>query len=136
MRYILFLFIALFSVTGYAQDSIPSVITDSVRPNKRPIKEVKIWRDGVQYDANDIDVVIAFDNCESSATIYYKLSDSTGAIVADGNITIAGADYREWVAKPFHNRTATNYAMRYLNLQEAARRRAIRTAKTALTVTQ
>jgi hypothetical protein len=127
MRYILILFIALFSVTGYAQDST-AVVADSTRPNKRPIKEVKIWRDGVQYDANDIDVVIAFDNCESSATIYYKLSDSTGQIVADGNITIAGDDYREWVAKPFHNRTATNYAMKHLNLQEAARRRTIRAA--------
>lgn len=136
MRYILILFVAIFSVTGYAQDSIPSVVTDSVRPNKRPIKEVKIWRDGVQYDANDIDVVIAFDNCESSATIYYKLSDSTGAIVADGNIIIAGADYREWASKPNHNRTATNYAMKYLNLQETARRRAIRTAKAAATITQ
>ena len=133
MRYIFILFIALFSVTGYAQDS---TAIDSIRQNKRPIKEVKIWRNGVQYDANDIDVVIAFDNCESSATIYYKLSDSTGAIVADGNITIAGADYREWVAKPFHNRTATNYAMKHLKLQETARRRAIRTAKAAATVTQ
>jgi hypothetical protein len=136
MKYLLILFIALFSVSGYAQDSIPSVIADSTRPNKRPIKEVKIWRDGVQYDANDIDVVIAFDNCESSATIYYKLSDSTGAIVADGNITIAGDDYKEWVAKPFHNRTATNYAMKHLNLQEAARRRAIRATRAASTVTQ
>ena len=135
MRYILILFVALFSVTGYAQDSIPAVV-DSVRPNKRPIKEVKIWRDGVQYDANDIDVVIAFDNCESSATIYYKLSDSTGAIVADGNIIISGADYINWASKPNHNRTATNYAMKHLNLQEAARRRAIRTAKAAATVTQ
>lgn len=133
MRYILILFIALFSVTGYAQDS---TAVDSIRPNKRPIKEVKIWRDGVQYDANDIDVVIAFDNCESSATIYYKLSDSTGQIVADGNITISGADYLNWASKPNHNRTATNYAMRYLNLQETARRRAIRTAKATATVTQ
>ena len=133
MRYIFIVFIALFSVTGYAQDS---TAIDSIRPNKRPIKEVKIWRDGVQYDANDIDVVIAFDNCESSATIYYKLSDSTGQIVADGNITIAGSDYREWVAKPFHNRTATNYAMKHLNLQEAARRRAIRATRASATVTQ
>jgi hypothetical protein len=35
-----------------------------------------------------------------------------------------------FLVKANHNRTATNYAMRYLNLQEIARRRAIRAAKT------
>jgi hypothetical protein len=64
------------------------------------------------------------------------LSDSTGQIVADGNIIIAGPDYINWASKPNHNRTATNYAMRYLNLQEAARRRAIRATRAAATVQQ
>jgi hypothetical protein len=128
------LVVALFaSVLVSAQDTLV-LSQDSTRPNKRPIREVKIWRDGKQYDANDIDVVIAFDNCESSATLYYKLSDSTGAIVADGNIIIQGDDYKDWVSKPNHNRTATNFAMRHLNLQEAARRRAVRVARASATV--
>jgi hypothetical protein len=124
------LVVALFATLSVSAQDTLVVAQDSTRPNKRPIKEVKIWRDGKQYDANDIDVVIAFDNCESSATLYYKLSDSTGAIVADGNIIIQGDDYKEWAGKANHNRTATNYAMKYLNLQEIARRRAIRAAKT------
>jgi len=122
--------LALFATVAVSAQDTLAVAQDSTRPNKRPIREVKIWRDGKQYDANDIDVVIAFDNCESSATLYYKLSDSTGAIVADGNIIIQGDDYIQWAGRPNHNRTATNYAMRYLNLQEIARRRAIRAAKT------
>jgi len=129
-----FLVLALFATVAVSAQDTLAVAQDSTRPNKRPIREVKIWRDGKQYDANDIDVVIAFDNCESSATLYYKLSDSTGAIVADGNIIIQGNDYKDWVSKPNHNRTATNFAMRHLNLQEAARRRAVRAARASATV--
>lgn len=136
MRYILILFVALFSFSASAQDSIPQPVADSVRPNKRPIKEVKVWKDGKQYDANDIDVVCAYDNFESSATLYFKLTDSTGAIVSDGNITISGADYVEWASKPRHNVTGTNYAIKYLNLQETVRRRTIRAARVSSTVSQ
>jgi hypothetical protein len=126
--------IALFATLVVSAQDTLVVAQDSVRPNKRPIREVKIWRDGKQYDANDIDVVIAFDNCESSATLYYKLSDSTGAIVADGNIMIQGEDYKVWASRPNHHINATNYAMRYLNLQETVRRRALRAARAAATV--
>jgi hypothetical protein len=129
-----FLVLALFATVAVSAQDTLVLSQDSTRPNKRPIREVKIWRDGKQYDANDIDVVIAFDNCESSATLYYKLSDSTGAIVADGNIIIQGDDYKDWVSKPNHNRTATNFAMRHLNLQETARRRAVRAARASATV--
>jgi hypothetical protein len=129
-----FLVLALFATVAVSAQDTLVLSQDSTRPNKRPIREVKIWRDGKQYDANDIDLVIAFDNCESSATLYYKLSDSTGAIVADGSIIIQGDDYKDWVSKPNHNRTATNFAMRHLNLQEAARRRAVRAARASSTV--
>lgn len=135
MKYILILFVAL-SFSASAQDTIPVPATDSVRPNKRPIREVKVWKDGKQYDANDIDVVCAYDNFENSATLYFKLSDSTGAIVSDGNIIISGADYIEWASKPRHNVSGTNYAIRYLNLQEIARRRTIRAARVSGTITQ
>lgn len=136
MRYILILFVALFSFSASAQDSIPQPVTDSIRPNKRPIREIKVWKDGKQYDANDIDVVCAYDNFESSATLYFKLSDSTGAIVTDGNIIISGADYVEWASKPRHNVTGTNYAIKFLNLQEIARRRAIKAARASSIITQ
>lgn len=135
MKYIFILFIAL-SFSASAQDSILSspVVSDSLRPNKRPISKIKIWKDGKQYDANDIDVVCAYDNFESSATLYFKLTDSTGAVVTDGNIIISGQEYIDWAARARHNVTGTNYAIRYLNLQETIRRQMIRSSRISSTI--
>jgi hypothetical protein len=106
-----------FSVT--AQDS------SNVKPKKRPIDKVKIWKDGKMYDADDINVICVYDDFESSAKLYYELKDSTGMIVTSGNIDINGADYLDYATKPNHPDRAVILTMKYLNIQTRAARQAI-----------
>jgi hypothetical protein len=106
-----------FSVT--AQDS------SNVKPKKRPIDKVKIWKDGKMYDADDINVICVYDDFESSAKLYYELKDSTGMIVTSGNIEINGADYLDYASKPNHPDRAVILTMKYLNIQTRAARQSI-----------
>ena len=106
-----------FSVT--AQDS------SNVKPKKRPIDKVKIWKDGKMYDADDINVICVYDDFESSAKLYYELKDSTGMIVTSGNLDINGADYLDYATKPNHPDRAVILTMKYLNIQTRAARQAI-----------
>ncbi len=106
-----------FSVT--AQDS------SNIKPKKRPIDKVKIWKDGKMYDADDINVICVYDDFESSAKLYYELKDSTGMIVTSGNIDINGADYLDYASKPNHPDRAVILTMKYLNIQTRAARQAI-----------
>ena len=106
-----------FSVT--AQDS------SNVKPKKRPIDKVKIWKDGKMYDADDINVICVYDDFESSAKLYYELKDSTGMIVTSGNIDINGADYLDYATKPNHPDRAVILTMKYLNIQTRAARQSI-----------
>jgi hypothetical protein len=106
-----------FSVT--AQDS------SNVKPKKRPIDKVKIWKDGKMYDADDINVICVYDDFESSAKLYYELKDSSGMIVTSGNIEINGADYLDYASKPNHPDRAVILTMKYLNIQTRAARQSI-----------
>lgn len=128
MKRVIIAIFTLVAINATGQDST-SVADTTTKPNKRPIKEIKIWNDGKQYDANNIDVVSAYDDFESSATLYYKLTDSLGVVVAQGNVVISGEEYKAWAARPNHNRTGTNYVIRQLNLSEAARRRQVAATK-------
>jgi hypothetical protein len=132
MKRVIIAFFTLVAINATAQDSTVVVNDTTSKPNKRPIKEIKIWNDGKQYDANNIDVVSAYDDFESSATLYYKLTDSLGVVVAQGNVVISGDEYKEWASKPNHNRTGTNYVIRQLNLSEAARRRQVVASRKAV----
>lgn len=131
MKSVIIAFFLSVAINATAQDTT-SVTDTTTKPNKRPIKEIKIWNDGKQYDANNIDVVSAYDDFESSATLYYKLTDSLGVVVAQGNVVISGEEYKAWAARPNHNRTGTNYVIRQLNLSESARRRQVAAARKAV----
>lgn len=131
MKSVIIAFFLSVAINATAQDTT-SVSDTTTKPNKRPIKEIKIWNDGKQYDANNIDVVSAYDDFESSATLYYKLTDSLGVVVAQGNVVISGEEYKQWAARPNHNRTGTNYVIRQLNLSEAARRRQVAATRKAV----
>jgi hypothetical protein len=102
-----------------AQDS------SNVKPKKRPIDKVKIWKDGKMYDADDINVICVYDDFESSAKLYYELKDSTGMIVTSGNIEINGADYLDYASKPNHPDRAVILTMKYLNIQTRAAKQTI-----------
>jgi hypothetical protein len=131
MKSVIISFFLTVAINATGQDTT-SVADTTTKPNKRPIKEIKIWNDGKQYDANNIDVVSAYDDFESSATLYYKLTDSLGVVVAQGNVVISGEEYKQWAARPNHNRTGTNYVIRQLNLSEAARRRQVVASRKAV----
>jgi hypothetical protein len=110
--------------------------TDSTKPvqpvrEKKPIKEFKIWKNGQQFDASDIDLVCVFDDYKTTARVYYEISDSLGVVVANGNIDITGADYDQYVKKNDHPDTALRLTLKALKLQErtaAAARQAARQA--------
>lgn len=110
--------------------------TDSTKPaqpvrEKKPIKEFKIWKNGQQFDASDIDLVCVFDDYKTTARVYYEISDSLGVVVANGNIDITGADYQQYVNKNDHPDTALRLTLKALKLQErtaAAARQAARQA--------
>ena len=106
-----------------------SAQTDSTKPNKRPIDKVKVWANGVVYDADDIDVVCVWDDLATTARFYYTLSDSTGAVVTSGNVEITGEDYIDYSVKANHANRAVVLVMKQLNVKERAARAAIQGLK-------
>ena len=127
MRYILTLLIVAFGFFASAQDSAV------VKTNKKPIDKVKVWKDGKVYDADDIDVVCVYNDLSSVARFYYRLEDSTGAVVSDGNVEIKGDDYQKLSSLPNFNDRAVVMVMRYLNVSNRERRAEIQAAKAAIT---
>lgn len=119
MKQLLFIVFMGMAFSLNAQDS------SNVKPKKRPIDKVKIWKDGKMYDADDINVICVYDDFESMATLYYELKDSVGTIVANGNLPIVGKDYEDYASKPNHPDRAVILTMKYLNIQTKAARQAI-----------
>jgi len=104
---------------------------DSTRPNKRPIDKVKVWVNGVVYDADDIDVVCVWDDLATTARFYYTLSDSTGKVVTTGNVELTGAKYQDYTSKPNHDDRAVVLVMRELNVKQREQRAATQAARQA-----
>jgi hypothetical protein len=127
---------AMFAVMSFAQTD--STSKPALR-EKKPIKEIKIWKNGQQYDASDLDLICVFDDYASKATVYYELTDSLGVVVANGNIDFIGADYQTYVNRAKHPETALNLTMKALRLQQreaAAARQAARQATSATPTNQ
>ena len=127
MKKIITIILVSLSLSGFAQDST------KVTKRKKPIERIKVWKDGKVYDADDIDIVCAFNDMETSATFYYKLQDSTGAIVSDGNVVIKGDDYLKLSTLNNWNDRAVVMVMRYLNVNDKERKAASQAAKLAAT---
>lgn len=127
---------ALFVVMSFAQTD--STAKPALR-EKKPIKEIKIWKNGQQYDASDLDLICIFDDYVGKATVYYELTDSLGVVVANGNIDFTGADYELYVNKAKHPETALTLTLKALRLQQraaaAARQAARQAAATSATPT-
>lgn len=117
MKQLITLAFLVLSFSAFAQK-------DSTRPNKRPIDKVKVWANGVVYDADDIDVVCVWDDLATTARFYYTLLDSTGAVVTSGNVELTGEDYKDYAVKANHANRAVLLVMRQLNVKERATRAA------------
>jgi hypothetical protein len=108
-----------------------SAQTDSTKPNKRPIDKVKVWQNGVVYDADDIDVVCVWDDLATTARFYYTLQDSTGAVVTSGNVEITGAKYQNYSTLANHADRAVVLVMKELNVKQREQRAATQAARAA-----
>ena len=126
-NYILILILSVSAIFAQAQrarvqsDTTRPVVvrSDSSKPRKGElIRPIKVWKQGQSVDAENIDLTIVFDDLESSAKVYYSLKDSTGSQLADGNLDIAGADYRQWNTAPNRINWAYNFTIRALRLQQ------------------
>jgi outer membrane lipoprotein-sorting protein len=129
MRIFLAIIMLAFTFGAQAQDST------KVNQRKKPIERIKVWKDGKVYDADDIEIVCAFNDMETSATFYYKLEDSTGAIVSDGNVVITGDDYKKLSTLANWNDRAAIMVMRKLNVADREKRALTQAARQATTAT-
>jgi hypothetical protein len=70
----------------------------------KQIEPINVWVNGQSKEAQYLQVTGINDNYESSATNYWQLFtmvttegvESQGEAVAQGNLTIQGAEYVEW----------------------------------------
>lgn len=128
MKKLITLTLLILSFSAFAQK-------DSTRPNKRPIDKVKVWVNGVNYDADDIDVVCVWEDYVNVVRWMYTLTDSTGAVVASGNVELTGDKYKEFASKPNHADRAVLLVMRELNLKQRQQSAATQAAKQAASAT-
>ena len=124
MKQLITLALMIFSFSAFAQK-------DSTKPNKRAIDKVKVWVNGVTYDADDIDVICAYEDYVNVVRWYYTLTDSTGAIVASGNVELTGDKYKDFATKPNHADRAIVLVMRELNLKQRQQSTATQAARQA-----
>lgn len=117
------------SCNGFAQ------INDYTKPKKNPIDKVKVWTNGSIYDADDLDVICVFEDYSNKVRWYYTLTDSTGAVVASGNVELTGDKYKDFASKPNHADRAVLLVMRELNLKQRQQSAATQAAKQAAAAT-
>lgn len=99
---------------------VPMVYDSTKKPVRGElIKTIKVWKGGQSIDAEAIDCAIVYDGLDdSTATVYYMLKDSSGAQVADGNLTIGKGEYRQFNTAPNRINWVYNFVIRALRLQQ------------------
>jgi hypothetical protein len=108
-----------------------SVIFDTTASKGRPIDSIRIWKNGVVYYADDINVVCVYDDLNTEAKFYYELRDDAGEVVTNGNVTIGGQRYKNYSTLANHADRAVVLVMQELKLQA----RAVKAATAARTTT-
>lgn len=77
------------------------------------IQPIKLWKDGATETATILNMYISFDDLSTTAVFYYDLLSDTFVILAEGKITMSGADYQNWDDS---NDAAYSFAATELNL--------------------
>ena len=62
----------------------------------KTIESIKLWKDGATETATILNMYISFDDLNTTAVFYYDLLSDTFVILAEGKITMTGADYQNW----------------------------------------
>jgi uncharacterized membrane protein len=108
---------------------------DTTAPKGRPIDSIRIWKNGVVYYADDINVVCVYDDLNTEAKFYYELKDNGGEVVTNGNVTISGQRYKNYSTLANHADRAVVLVMQELKLQARAAKAATTSARTATSTT-
>ena len=62
----------------------------------KTIQPIKLWKDGATETATILNMYISFDDLSTTAVFYYDLFNDALVQLADGKITMSGADYQNW----------------------------------------
>lgn len=87
------------------------------------IQPVTVWKDGVEKQAEIMNLRIVMDDMESSCTFYYELKEANhedaegnivqGQVLTNGNQSMGGDDYTSWDGS---NAAAYTFVASKLNL--------------------
>jgi hypothetical protein len=82
----------------------------------KQIQPVSIWYNGQMIQATIFNLISISDNLSTSASFYYALLSATSVRLAEGNLTMDGADYTTYSTSPDSNSFAYTWAAGKLNL--------------------
>lgn len=77
------------------------------------IQPIKVWKDGAIESATIFNMYISFDDLSTTAMFYYDLFNDALVQLAEGKISMSGADYQNWDNS---NDSAYAFAADQLNL--------------------
>jgi hypothetical protein len=80
------------------------------------IQSVSLWYNGQMVAATIFNLASINDNLIDSATFYWQLFDATKIQVAQGNLTMGGADYTNYSSNTDSNEYAYQWGAKQLNL--------------------
>jgi uncharacterized membrane protein len=123
----------IISVLLFSFIAFGSFAQDTTVQKGRPIDSIRIWKNGVVYYADDINVVCVYDDLNTEAKFYYELRDDAGEVVSNGNVTIGGQRYKNYSTLPNHADRAVVLVMQELKLQARAARTTTTSARTTTT---
>lgn len=82
----------------------------------KEIQPVSIWYNGIMVAATIYNMTSISDNLVDSATFYWELFTTEKIQIAQGNLTMADADYTNYSSSPDSNSYAYQWGATQLNL--------------------
>jgi hypothetical protein len=79
------------------------------------IKPIEIWTNGETITANNLEAYSIYDNLETESKFYYQVQKNTENLT-NGNISIIGDAYIQWLGNNFSTLWALEYICTQLNL--------------------
>ena len=82
----------------------------------RNIQPLDIWSDGDTKTATSILLYISYDDLATQAALVYKLFDTIGNIIYEGQLLFTGQEYTNWGNSGDSNAEAYTLAAAHLNI--------------------
>lgn len=79
------------------------------------IQPVQIWSNGQTLTGNNLDAYSIYDNLETESKFHYQVQKDTQSL-SNGNISIVGDAYIDWLTNNFSTLWALEYICTQLNL--------------------